>query len=160
MHKYPGNPGRQVTGAKGFTLVELMIAIAIIGLLVMLSYPLYTRYLDKARAAIAINDLSQISKAITLYHSVNSTYPDSLAEVYMSGLLDPWGNPYQYLNIASVKGKGKLRKDRNLVPINSDYDLYSKGPDGESVGPLTAKKSRDDVIRAGNGTFYGLAEDF
>lgn len=55
---------------------------------------------------------------------------------------------------------GQPRKDRFLVPINSDYDLYSKGRDGESVAPLTAKKSHDDVIRANDGTFVGLAVNF
>ncbi len=55
---------------------------------------------------------------------------------------------------------GQARKDRFLVPINSDYDLYSKGRDGESVAPLTAKKSHDDVIRANDGAFVGLAVNF
>lgn len=54
----------------------------------------------------------------------------------------------------------KPRKDRFLVPINSDYDLYSMGKDGESVAPLTAAKSRDDIVRAANGTYVGLAENF
>lgn len=145
---------------KGFTLIELMIAMALVGLLIMMAFPLYTSYLERTRSAIAISDISRMSSAITLYGAVNSEFPDSLADVYMSGLKDPWGNPYVYTNIANVKGKGKLRKDRNLVPINSDYDLYSKGPDGESVGPLTAQKSKDDIIRAGNGSFIGIAEDF
>ncbi len=55
---------------------------------------------------------------------------------------------------------GQARKDRFLVPINSDYDLYSKGQDGESVAPLTAKKSQDDVVRANDGAFVGLAVNF
>jgi general secretion pathway protein G len=44
--------------------------------------------------------------------------------------------------------------------LNSDYDLYSMGEDGESVPPLTAKQSRDDIIRANNGGFIGLAADY
>jgi len=55
---------------------------------------------------------------------------------------------------------GGARKDRFLVPINSDFDLYSMGKDGQSVGPLTAQKSHDDVIRANDGGFYGLASNF
>jgi general secretion pathway protein G len=47
-----------------------------------------------------------------------------------------------------------------LHPINSDYDLYSIGKDGESVAPLTAKKSWDDVIRAADGAYIGLAKGF
>jgi general secretion pathway protein G len=50
------------------------------------------------------------------------------------------------------------RKDRFLVPINSDFDLYSMGADGESLPPLQNPRSRDDIIRAGNGAYIGLAE--
>jgi len=57
-------------------------------------------------------------------------------------------------------GIGGARKDRFLVPINSDFDLYSMGVDGESVGPLTAIKSHDDIIRANDGGYYGLASNF
>jgi general secretion pathway protein G len=75
---------------------------------------------------------------------------------------DAWGNPYEYLRIAgpSPPNRGQLRKDKNLVPINSDFDLYSMGPDGDSKKPLTAKASRDDIIRAADGAFVGAAEDY
>ena len=52
------------------------------------------------------------------------------------------------------------RKDRFLTPVNSDYDLYSVGIDGDSQAAFTAKVSRDDVVRANDGGFVGLAEDF
>ena len=52
------------------------------------------------------------------------------------------------------------RKDRFLVPINSDFDLYSVGPDGETHATLNNPVSRDDIIRAADGGFYGLAEKF
>ena len=57
-------------------------------------------------------------------------------------------------------GSGKPRKDHFLHPINSDFDLYSMGADGESNAPLTAKQSRDDIIRANDGAYYGLASNF
>jgi len=50
--------------------------------------------------------------------------------------------------------------DKFMVPLNTDFDLYSVGPDGESAGPLSAKNSKDDVIRALNGGFVGLASNF
>ena len=53
-----------------------------------------------------------------------------------------------------------MRKDKKLVPLNSDYDLYSMGPDGESKPPLTAKASKDDIVRANDGEFVGLAERY
>ena len=49
---------------------------------------------------------------------------------------------------------------RFLVPLNSDYDLYSMGKDGVSSPPITAKPSQDDVIRASNGSYVGLASNF
>ena len=53
-----------------------------------------------------------------------------------------------------------MRKDRFLVPINSDFDLYSMGKDRISQIPLTAKASRDDIIRANDGAYIGLAYAF
>jgi general secretion pathway protein G len=54
----------------------------------------------------------------------------------------------------------KIRKDRSLHPLNTDFDLYSLGADGRSVAPLTAKQSHDDIIRANNGGYYGYGEDY
>jgi len=61
---------------------------------------------------------------------------------------------------AASGGVTKPRKDRFLTPINSDYDLYSMGPDGESNEPLTVPVSRDDIIRASDGAYVGVAENF
>ncbi|MDH4073829.1 MAG: prepilin-type cleavage/methylation domain-containing protein, partial [Gammaproteobacteria bacterium] len=52
------------------------------------------------------------------------------------------------------------RKDGSLNPLNTDFDLYSAGADGESAGPLSATKSRDDIVRANNGAFIGLGENY
>ena len=93
----------------------------------------------------------------------NFSYPGSLADLPNGVPVDPWGQPYQYLQIRNNNEpglRGRLRKDRNLVPINSDYDLYSLGEDGGSRPPLTARPSRDDIVRAGDGGFVGMAEDF
>ena len=98
-----------------------------------------------------------MSQDIGEYQLTNGKLPSSLTDVGAS-TLDPWGRPYQYVPIG--KGKGGFRKDRFLVPINTDYDLYSMGPDGSSAGPLTAKASRDDIIRANDGGFIGLASEF
>ena len=57
-------------------------------------------------------------------------------------------------------GGGGARKDKFLVPLNSLYDLYSMGKDGESVPPLTAAQSWYDVIMANDGGFVGLAKNF
>lgn len=144
----------------GFTLLELIVAIAILGTLAAVAIPLYAGYIDKARNETATADIRGIASALTNYYADNSIYPDSLAEVGYATYPDPWGNPYQYLNIQTAKNKGSMRKDRFLVPINSDFDLYSMGKDGESVPPLTAQKSRDDIIRANDGAYIGPAYAF
>lgn len=55
---------------------------------------------------------------------------------------------------------GGARKDRNLTPINTKYDLCSSGKDGKSKPPLTAKDSHDDIIYANDGGYIGMASDF
>jgi general secretion pathway protein G len=154
----PGRPGRR--RARAFTLLEFAIALAILAILASIAMPAYQDYRERIRVAQAVTEIGAIQSAIQRYIDDNRTPPDDLAEVGQGGKLDPWGNPYQYLNLVTLKGKGKARKNRNLVPINSDYDLYSMGKDGASVGPLTAKASRDDIIRANDGRFIGLAADY
>ena len=145
--------------SKAFTLIEVMIAITILGVLAAITIPIYNAYKIKLNNAIAVTDIVNIQVAIESYYQAKDTYPNSLTDVNMNLLLDPWGLPYEYLNLAGAP-IGFMRKDQALVPINSDYDLYSKGQDGITFMPLTAPQSRDDVIRANNGSFVGLAADY
>ena len=144
---------------EGFTLVELLCVTAIIGILSSIATPLFITYRDRAIKFETEIEMRLLEEEITSYFIYNKAYPNSLNEIGFGHLLDPWGNPYQYLRIdgGNIKGKGKLRKDRFLVPINSDYDLYSMGKDGKSQSPLTAKASRDDIIRANDGAYFGPA---
>jgi general secretion pathway protein G len=151
---------RQRWHSAGFTLVELLIMITIVLTISAIAIPNLIAAIEDARIARAISDIHTLADEISLYLTINGQFPDTLAQIGYGGLLDPWGNPYQYLNHATMKGNGHARKDRFLVPLNSDYDLYSMGPDGQSVAPLTAKASQDDIIRASDGSYVGLASDF
>lgn len=208
----------------GFTVVELIIAMMIMGIIAGLVVPEYLGYLDKAKVAKAIADINTLSTEIQEYKGSSGILPESLADIGRAALLDSWGNQYRYLRLdcsvalaregsglegvtaartdwmaigatalwqigslfgvghipsvyaaggddgkdeeekggggGSCGGIGNARKDRFLVPINSDYDLYSTGKDGQSLAPLTAKGSSDDVIRANDGGFIGLASNF
>jgi general secretion pathway protein G len=144
----------------GLTIVELLIAIAIIGILAGIALPVYTGYTEKCKVGRAIADIGAISLTIERYRSDTGTPPNSLADVNYANYLDPWENLYQYLNIQTAKDKGQCRKDRFVVPINTDYDLYSMGKDGKSQPPLTAKESMDDIIRANDGAYIGPAEGY
>jgi general secretion pathway protein G len=136
------------------------MAFAVIGLVAAIAIPSYRSYAERMKVSVAIADISKISLAIQHYEAQNLALPPDLAAVGCDGLLDPWGQHYFYLSFEGLKGKGALRKDKNLVPINSQYDLYSAGADGKTKGPLTATDSQDDVIRANDGGFIGLASDY
>lgn len=144
----------------GFTLVELLIIMAILMTLAAIAVPNLMAALDYAKTSRAIADIHTLGVEIQAYEIVKEKFPDTLADIGFASRLDPWRSPYQYLNFANVQGNGKMRKDRFLVPINTNFDLYSMGKDGSSVSPLTAKASHDDVIWANDGSFVGLASDF
>lgn len=143
-------------------MIEMALMLLIAGLLYSTVTPVYLKVVDEKKADSSADTIETIATDIDDFYKSNGYYPESLSEVFDPVPLDPWGNPYEYLKIegSPAKGKGKLRKDKNLVPINSDYDLYSKGPDGESTSPLTASISQDDIVRARNGAFFGKASDY
>ena len=143
-----------------FTLIELLLALTILAVLATIAVPSYSTYIDRAKVTQAQADIVQTEVAIAQYLSDHASLPPDLTVLTNVNLTDPWGNPYQYLNFGTPGAKGHARKDKSLVPINSDYDLYSMGKDGQSVAPLTAKVSQDDVVRGRNGAFVGLGADF
>lgn len=150
---------RHITG-QGLTLIELLFVLAILAVISSIAIVSYGGYVDASRKGSAISQITTMSLIIDDFQVEYQRYPDSLSEVGLDSMQDPWGYPYQYLNIETSHGNGHNRKDHNLVPLNSDYDLYSVGPDGLSVSPLTAAQSRDDIVRANDGAFIGLAADY
>lgn len=143
----------------GTTLLELMLVVALACLLAAFAIPGFTGYVDRSRVARAIGDIGSISLELAKWQTNFGDLPDTLAEAGLDGRRDPWGNPYEYLNVATAN-KGKVRRDKNLNPVNTDYDLYSMGRDGETTTAFPAKKARDDVVRANNGRFLGLAKNY
>ncbi|HEX5049647.1 MAG TPA: prepilin-type N-terminal cleavage/methylation domain-containing protein [Gammaproteobacteria bacterium] len=142
----------------GFTLVELMVALVISALLLSIAVPSYQGIIERLRIGRAIDDIHALSLQIERWHTNTFDYPDTLAVAGLGGT-DPWGNPYRYLKI-STANTGQVRRDRNLRPINSDFDLYSAGKDGLTQTQLQGQKARDDIVRANNGSYVGIAKDY
>ena len=138
------------------------MALVVAMMLVTLALPSYERYATRAKVSAAMGDIAKLGLAVESFRlNNNDRIPLTLEEMGVPIPLDPWGRRYVFLNIpAAGGGVGALRKDGKLNPLNTDFDLYSVGKDGESAGPLSAKQSRDDIVRANNGAFIGLGEDY
>ncbi|MBP1742490.1 MAG: hypothetical protein H6Q48_4783 [Deltaproteobacteria bacterium] len=147
----------------GFTIIELLIVMAIISILATIGFVRYTGFIEKTKETKAVADIKQIAEWIEEFRERTGGYPNALSELDRGELKDPWGHPYQYVNIDEDDKKGKdkqkARRDRNQKPINTYYDLWSNGADGDYQQQVNGAKSRDDIIRAWDGSFVGLGKD-
>jgi len=127
------------TAQRGFTLIEVMVVIVILGVLAALIVPKVMGRPDEARIVAAKQDLAALSQALKLYKLDNRHYPSTdqglqaLVQKPSSGPSadnwktggylerlpkDPWGNNYQYLSPG----------------VNGEFDVFSYGADGQSGG--------------------------
>jgi general secretion pathway protein G len=157
--------------AGGFTLVEIMLVLAAIAAILTIGIPTYSEHRKRVMIAEVKKDLVVISQKLEKYQSFNYEYPEYLVDVGVS-LRDPWGNDYQYLNLDDVdpdtgdvtpgaKGpKPDPRTKAGLEPLNTDYDLFSMGEDGDYAPKITEAASLDDIIRADNGAYLDNAANY
>jgi general secretion pathway protein G len=147
---------------RGFTFLELLMTVAVVSLLAAVALPSYAGLVERQRVQQSARDLINIAAQIERYRTTHFAVPNSLSDLGFALPKDPWGRDYRFLNFKSAAPDtmGRIRKDHNLHPLNSEFDLYSVGKDGSSAAALTARPSRDDVIWARDGTFVGLAADY
>ncbi len=136
MHRSSGDRWDSMR-QRGFTLIEIMVVIVILGVLAAIAVPRIMSKPDEARAKAAQTEIAQILQALDLYRLDNYRYPTSdqglaaLAErptndpvptnwkAYLKQApVDPWGKPYQYLNPG----------------IRGEIDVFSLGADGQPGG--------------------------
>ena len=124
---------------------------------------MYLKYKYDAEVVVAITDIRMMEKQIAFFVSDHDgQLPDSLSDLSTIGTVtDPWGNPYQYLRIDGGAGNpmGECRRNMSDNPVNTDYDLFSMGRDGEYKKSFKIKESRDDVVRAYEGRYVGLVSE-
>ena len=154
----------------GMTATELLGAMVIAGILATVAIPMFGNVsidcddpdarqgpMMRARMAQVTGELGKIHLALSKFELANNRYPESLDELGIDDLEDPWGNPYQYLVVFGLNNVGHVRKDHNLKPVNTNYDLYSMGPDGRTESPFTSTPGEDDIVMANDGDYFGLA---
>lgn len=144
----------------GYSLIELFVVIALLSMLIVVGIPLYTAYIDKARITRAEEDISKLQKEIQMYKLRKKVLPPKLSDIRDADLMDPYGRPYRYHNFTNPEGKEMRRKDRFLVPLNAEFDIYSMGRDGQSEPCIADPKSHDDIVRANDGQYIGPASEF
>lgn len=131
-------PIRRLRSASGFTLIEVMIVIVIIGILAALVVPKVMSRPDEARAVAARQDIATLVQALKLYRLDVGRYPSTeqglqalvekprlapIPQGWKDGYVerlpqDPWGKPYQYL----------------YPGLHGDIDVFSFGADGAMGG--------------------------
>ncbi|HEY1312968.1 MAG TPA: hypothetical protein VGE92_03780 [Steroidobacteraceae bacterium] len=142
----------------GFTFAETLLTMAFLAIGAGAAVPSVAGHLEHNRVERATEDIIAIERRLESYRLKHHALPDSLEQLTPAVPLDPWGHAYEYVNFAT-RGLSEQRSYHNL-PVNSDYDLYSRGGDGLTDLVLNADVARDDIVRAGDGDFVGLAANF
>lgn len=143
----------------GFTLIELVVVIGIISILALIAYLGYKGYVYKAEIVSAVNEINILEKEIRGYEIEFADLPDSLNDIDQGGFLDPWQQPYVYLKHSIAANALDLRRLGGSL-INDEFDLFSSGKDNLTNFDIQHADSLDDIIRAKNGGFRGMAKRY
>ena len=151
---------RRHLGQRGLTLIELLLILAVLGTVSTIVVPAALGALQKAKVNKAITDIAAIASHVNRFQRDNERWPDIMQELGPVPTLDPWGFDYVYRPSTAADWNANRRRDRWMNPLNWDFDLFSIGPDGDSMAPLPPPVSHDDIVRANGGSYIGEAWKF
>jgi general secretion pathway protein G len=153
----------EISSNKGFSLVELITVIGIIAALAAMTIPAFNNYVNNSKKARAASEIRTLSTEISGYYLDRGYNPATLADINRPNYKDPWKRDYVYYNFTATPvlplplapaAQAPL-KDFINIPINTDFDLYSLGQDGNTAEVAGVAVTDDDIARFNNGSHVG-----
>ena len=145
---------RKTNSTEGFTLIEILMVLVIVMVLATIALFNFSVLRTKVRTTRCMAEIRGIERDILAFVSEKDSYPADLSVLGLGALKDPWGNLYVY---------SPTTARISVTPLNTDFDLYSKGPTGDStasVPSIQVGNGIDDIVRGDDGNFVGAAEDY
>jgi general secretion pathway protein G len=136
----------------GFTMVELLIVMAIVIILSTMAVSAFAKIKVTTQVSRAKVEIRGMEREISAFATERGSLPPGLGDINRLHQLDPWGHEYVYSTAPTRTVVG--------IEINSDYDLYSNGPDGVTAVSIADDMSKDDVIRGRDGSFCDSATNW
>jgi general secretion pathway protein G len=172
----------------GFTMLEVLVVVAVIGIVSAFALPKLFEALEWARYARSVREIRNFSTEVEAFRAAHDGGVPIDWSIFHSGPVpvDPWGNEYVFNSFhddSILPPLGPLdplvpeiilppgisngldlslarRRNGSLAPINSKYDLFSAGPDGDWQPLLIFDVSFDDIIFANDGGYVGKASEY